>query len=132
MGRNTKKLAILAMLIGIVGVLSVVGWSGRSPQPAPAPPTLAAPITPERDEVVLVTPRAQTPPVASRISVTFADDPSSPYALLKGASSTEKPSRRADFHVWYGQYSEQDFRVLPASPVEKEPSRLCLKVSFTF
>jgi hypothetical protein len=134
MRRNTQKLTILAMLTGIVGVLSVVGWSGRSPQPAPAPSALAATVTPAPDEVVLETPLTQTEPAAtaSRVSVSFNDDTSSTYALLKGAPPTQKRSRRPDIDVWYGQYSEQDYRALPASPFETEPSRLNVKISFSF
>jgi len=126
MGRNTQKLTILAMLTGIVGVLSVVGWSGRSPQPATVPPALAATVAPEPEEVVLETPLTQTEPAAaaSRVTVTFNDDISSTYALLKGVPPTQKRSRRPDIDVWYGQYSEQDYRVLPASPFETEPNRV--------
>lgn len=135
MGRNTQKLTILAMLTGIVGVLSVVGWSGRSPQPATVPPALAATVAPEPEEVVLETPLTQTEPAtaASRVTVTFNEDTSSStYALLKGVPPTQKRSRRPDIDVWYGQYSEQDYRVLPASPFETEPNRLNVKISFSF
>jgi hypothetical protein len=134
MGRNTQKLTILAMLTGIVGVLSVVGWSGKSPQLATAPPPLAVTITHEPDEVVIETPLTQTEPAraASRVTVTFNDDTSSTYALLKGLPPTQKRSRRPDIDVWYGQYSEQAYRALPASPIETEPSRLNVKISFAF
>lgn len=77
-------------------------------------------------------PFTQPQPEVPRVSVSFNDDARQDYALLKGTSSKGKTSRRADVEVWYGQYSEQDYRVLPASPVEKEPSRLNVKLSIAF
>ena len=130
MGRNTKKLVILAMLSGIAGVISVVGWSESSPQPATARPVPAATVTHERDDVVLQTPLTQTEPAVPRVTVSFNDDTSSTFALLKGVPPTQKRSRRPDIDVWYGQYSEQDYRGLPASPFEKEPCRRHVKISF--
>jgi len=120
------------MLSGIAGVLSVVAWSESSPQPATTQPAIATTVTNERDEVVIETPLTQTQPAAPRVSVTFNDDTSTTYALLKGVPPAQKRSYRPDIDVWYGQYSEEDYRVLPASPVEKEPSRLNVKISFAF
>jgi hypothetical protein len=132
MERNSKKLAIVALLTGIAGVISIAGLSGGSSRPESTPSAVVATTTPAQDEIVVPTPLPQTQPEASRLSVAFNDDTTSTYALLKGGPAMEKISRHPDIDIWYGQYSEQDYRVLPASPVEKEPSRLNVKLSFSF
>lgn len=137
MSKNSQKVAALAMLTGIVGVLFVAGWSGSSPQPAPVPPTQNVVLTPEpepqdQNEVSPVASLTETQSVPSRVSVSFNDDASSTSALMKGVPPFEKSARYPDLDIWYGQYSDQDFRILPASPVEKEPSRLNVKLSFGF
>lgn len=101
---------------------------------ATAPPDLAAPVTVEPTEVIAATPALTQiePPTASRISVSFNDDTSPAAALVKGVPPLEKNYRRPAIDVWYGPYSEQDYPVLPASPFEKEPSRLNVKISFAF
>jgi len=120
------------MLTAIVGVLSVVGSNKPAPQPLPTQPAIAASLTQEPEEVVLELSPAPTQAAAPRVSVSFNEDRSSSYALLKGIPPVPKRSHQPDIDVWYGEYSAQDYPVLPASPLEKEPSRLNVKISFAF
>ncbi|MGC3958081.1 MAG: hypothetical protein QM813_09135 [Verrucomicrobiota bacterium] len=94
---------------------------------------MEASATPELTDVssVELSPQIQTAP--PRVSISFDDGASKSYALLKRLPPTGKSSARPEIDVWYGQYYEdQIFRVLPASPFEKEPSRLNVKISFAF
>lgn len=132
MEKNPKKLVLLAMLTGIAGVIAVAGLSGSSPRTEPTPAAVAATAPPAPAEAGLLTPLTQNKPEASRVSVSFNDDANQGYALLKGGAASQETSHHPDIDIWYGQYSDQDYRSLPASPLEKEPSRLNVKISIAF
>ena len=119
------------MLTGIVAVISFAGSSESSARPTTAQTTMAATVTREQDYSVLQTGLTQTQHAAPKFSVSFNDENTATYVLSKGVP-TEKISRRPDIDVWYGLYSEQDYPILRASPFEKEPSRLNVKISFAF
>ena len=124
----------MALLTGIAGVLAVTALPGRGLRRAAESHTLhvtavGLPATTQPQPVVLL-PAAQTEP--ARISVSFAEDASESYALWRGVPPVSQSPRRTDLDLWYGEYSDRDYRPLPASPLEKEPSRLNLKLSITF
>ena len=121
------------MLTGIVGVISIADLSGNSPQPAPVQLAKNVTVTDNQDDSSAVILETSSEPAPPKVSVSFNDETSSAYALLKGVSPIGKSSHRPDIDVWYGQYySDEDYRVLPASPIEKEPSRLNVKISIGF
>lgn len=124
----------MTLLAGIAGVLAVTALPGRglratAESHTPQAPAVELPASAQPQPVVLLT----EPPVEqARISVSFAEDASESYALWRGVPPTRQANRRTDLDLWYGEYSDRDYRPLPASPLEKEPSRLNVKLSITF
>lgn len=126
---------LVAMLTGIVALGSVYGLTRNSPAPPLAPRELNPALihTQREPEPTTAAVFAEAPPAERRVSVSFNDDRDSAYALLKGVPAADKAAHLPEVDVWYGEYfKEQNLRVLSASPIEREPSRLGLKVSFAF
>lgn len=124
----------MTLLTVIAGVLAVTALPGRGLRTTaewqtPHVTAVELPTTTQPQPVLLLT-EAQTEP--TRISVSFAEDASESYALWRGVPPVSQSPRRTDLDLWYGEYSDRDYRPLPASPLEKEPSRLNLKLSITF
>jgi hypothetical protein len=132
MTRNKNNLAIVRMLIGIAVLTFVCGSTESSPPPAPAPLNTDA-ISANDQADVTTTPLPQTITEAPRVSITFNDDSSSSFERLNRLPPTPKPSGGPDLDVWYGDYfTDNKLPRLSASPVESEPNRLGVKLSFSF
>jgi hypothetical protein len=134
MRKTTKQIALMALLTGIAGVLAVTALPGRGLRAAAESHTLHVtavelPATTQPQPVVLLTESQPPPP---RVSVSFTDDTSESYALGRGVPPDRQSTRRTDLDLWYGEYSDRDYRPLPASPLENEPSRLNVKLSIRF
>lgn len=134
MRKTTKQIALLALLTGIAGMLAVTALPGRGLRAAAESHTrhvtaVDLPATTQPQPVVLLT-EARTE--QARISVSFAEDASESYALWRGVPRNRQSTRQTNLELWYGEYSDSDYRPLPASPLEKEPSRLNVKLSITF
>ncbi len=124
----------MTLLAGIAGVLVVTALPGRGLRPTaeshtPQVPAVELPASAQPQPVVLLTEAQSAPP---RVSVSFTDDTLESYALMRGVPPVRQSSGRTDLDLWYGEYSDRDYRPLPASPLEKEPSRLNVKLSITF
>lgn len=120
------------MLTGIAGIFGVAAWNGSSPHPAGGLPPPSVPAVAEATAAHPVVLLTEAEPAAPRVTVSFNDEDNEAYALLRGVAPRAGSSSRPDLNVWYGPYSEHDYRPLPASPLEKEPSRLNVKVSIAF
>ncbi len=132
MERNTNKFAILWLLTSIVVLTPVCSLVESSPLPVQTSLN-AAPATGGDPADAAIALLSQPPVAAPRVSFSLNEDSDQAFKLAKEAPATPKPSRRADFDVWYGEYFKtHNLRVLGASPIEREPSRFGLKVSFTF
>lgn len=132
MERNTNKFAILWLLTSIVVLTPVCSLVESSPLPAQTSLS-SAPATgsDQADDAFALL--AQPTAAAPRVSFSLNEDSDRTFKLAKEAPATPKTSRRADLDVWYGEYFKtHNLRVLSASPIEREPSRIGLKISFTF
>lgn len=130
MRRMTKQIACVTLLTGIAGVLAVTALPGRSLRPTMSAPQLTEAESPNTTPPVVWLTEAKPEP--SRVSVSFTDEASESYALLRGGTPGQTSPHRTDLDLWFGQYSDRDYRPLPASPIEKEPSRLNVKLSIAF
>lgn len=132
MERNTNKFAILWLLTSIVVLTPVCSLVESSPRPVQPP--LNAPAATGSDQTddafaLLSQPTATEP----RVSFSLNEESDRAFQLAKDSSANTKPAPRADLDVWYGEYFKtHNLRVLGASPIEREPSRIGLKISFTF
>lgn len=132
MRRNKNNLAILRMLISLAMLTPVCSMVASSPQPGQAPVGMDTAITSYNPDAAttLLTQAATT---KQRVSFSLRDDLSSSSELLKRSLSTGRISSGPAINVWYGEYfTAHNLRVLGASPIEREPSRLGLRISFTF
>jgi hypothetical protein len=132
MSRNKNNLAIQRMLISIAVLTFVCGSTESSPPLTPAPLTtdLTSPSDPADVTTTLLT---QTATEAPRVSISFNDDVSSSIALSKELPPAPKTPRGPDLDIWYGEYfTDHKLPRLSASPLESEPSRLGVKLSFSF
>ena len=133
MARNNQHKSVTLLLLTSIAVLTpICSLVESSPAPETAPVTVdAANASDQADATAFQL--AQTQTETPRVSISFSDDLSHTIKLERELPPADKLSRHPDIDVWYGQFfTEQELRVLSASRVETEPSRLGLKVSFTF
>ena len=135
MSRNKNNLAIVRMLISIAVLTFVCGSTESSPPPppAPAPPTTAPTSASDQTDADATPLLTQTATDEPRVSISFNDDSSNSFELLKKSPPATKPSGGPDLDVWYGDYfTDNKLPRLSASPIESEPNRLGVKLSFSF
>lgn len=135
MGRKKHKLAIGVMLTSIIVLTSIYRMTGNSPVPVPTPLSTASTSISTNDQTEAATPSllSQSSTNQSRVSLSLSDDLSTSTARLEKARETGRSGDRPNVRVWYGQYfKEQNLKMLSASPIEREPNRLGLKISFSF
>ncbi len=136
MSRNKNNLAILPVLISIAVLTFVCGSPERtesSPPPAPTPLPTAPVIANDPADADVIPLLTQTITAEPRVSITFNDDASSSFERLNKLPPTTKTSAGPDLDVWYGDYfTDNKLPRLSASPIESEPSRLGVKLSFSF
>lgn len=131
MGRKKHKLAIGVMLTSITVLTSIYRMTGSTPVPTPA--QLNTTSTNVSTKVTTPSLLLQSSTNQSRVSLSLSDDLSTSTARLERARETERSGDRPNVRVWYGQYfKEQNLKMLSASPIEREPNRLGLKISFSF
>jgi hypothetical protein len=129
---NQSKSVILRLLISIAVMVPICTLVESSPAPAPTPVTMDATTASDPADPTATFVLAETKTEAPRVSISLSDDASQSFKLEKALPSSPKPAGRPDIDVWYGGYFSDRNYILPASPIEKEPGRLCLKVSFSF
>jgi hypothetical protein len=135
MGRKKHKLAIVGMLTCITVLTSVYRMTGSSPVPGPTPLSNSATNVSTNDQADISTLSlvSQSSIHQSRVSLSLSDDLSTSTARLDKVRETQRSGDRPNVRVWYGQYfKEQNLKMLSASPIEREPNRLGLKISFSF
>ena len=133
MSRNKNNLAIVRMLISIAVLTFVCGSTESSLPSAQVPLTTDTTVASDQADAVATPLLSQTPADEPRVSITFNDDSGSSHELLQKAPPATKPSSRPDLDVWYGDYfTDNKLPRLSASPVESEPNRLGVKLSFSF
>ena len=129
---NQHKSAILLLLTSIAVLTPICSLVESTPVPTPALVTRDAASANDQADATsfqLAQPQTETP----RVSISFSDDLSHTIKLERELPPIDKPGGHPGIDVWYGQFfTAQELRVLSASRVETEPSRLGLKVSFTF
>ena len=132
MERNTNKFAILWMLTSIVVLTPVCSLVESSPPPDQTSLSAASVTGSDQVDVTFALP-SQPEAAAPRVSISLNDHSDRSFKLTKQSPSAAKRTHRADLDVWYGEYFKtHNLRVLGASPIEREPSRIGLKVSFAF
>jgi len=133
MRRNKNNLALLSMLSCIAVLTFVCGATKSSAPPTPAPLIADPAVASDPADAVATPLLTQTSTAEPRVSISFNDDPSSSAPRLQKTPPAPKASGRPDFDVWYGDYfTDNKLPRLSASPLEKEPSRLGVKLSFSF
>lgn len=132
MRRNKHNLAIVRMLISIAVLTPVCSMVESSSLPAQALATQNTASTSDQPDATTAL-LSQTTTDEQRVSVSLNDELNHSIELLKKLPPAARTSGGPDIDVWYGEYFKaHNLRVLSASPIEKEPSRLGLKISFTF
>jgi hypothetical protein len=125
MRRIKNKFAILRMLASIAVLTSVCGL------PAQGQLSARTTSTSYKSEATTIPLLSQTK--EQRVSISFNDDFRHSALLLKDSAPDAKTSDRTDIRVWFGEFfPAQDLRVRSASPIEREPRRLGVKISVIF